>query len=132
MEHPEYTFERFIALDAAHDAVAACLAVAERPGVACNPLFLTGPTASGKTHLLHAIAHRLRKQHPGANVLRITAKDFQIELHAAVRSDTIHDFRQRSVAVADAVPPLPFLNARVVSLPPRTRANRLRVSSVRQ
>lgn len=41
-------------------AYATCRGIAEAPGVLHNPLYLYGPSGTGKSHLLHAVVHDLR------------------------------------------------------------------------
>ena len=54
--------------------------MAEEPGGAYNPLFIYGQSGLGKTHLLHAIANRVRKDRPGCRILYVQSEDFVNEL----------------------------------------------------
>lgn len=58
--HPDYTFENFVVGRSNRVAHAAAIAVSDYPGKTYNPLFLHGEPGVGKTHLIHAIGHRIR------------------------------------------------------------------------
>ena len=69
----EFTFENFVVSEANRHAFAAAGVAATEPGL-YNPLFLHGSNGVGKTHLLRAIAHEMRRLHPDW-VIRCTTSD---------------------------------------------------------
>ena len=92
IEH--FTFERFVVGPSNQFAAAAAEAVADRPGKAYNPLFIYGGAGLGKTHLLHAIAHRLSaEQGSGFTIVYKTTEQFVNELINCIRSKKVDDFR---------------------------------------
>lgn len=93
--NPKYTFETFVVGSSNKFASAACRAVADNPGKAYNPLFLYGGVGLGKTHLMNAIGHQIRKNKPTARVLYITSESFTNELIEALRKGRNAEFRQR-------------------------------------
>ena len=93
--NPKYTFETFVVGSSNKFAAAACRAVADNPGKAYNPLFLYGGVGLGKTHLMNAIGHQIRKNKPTARVLYITSENFTNELIEALRKGRNVEFRQR-------------------------------------
>jgi chromosomal replication initiator protein len=92
---PRYSFETFVVGSSNQFAQAACLAVAESPAKAYNPLFIYGGVGLGKTHLLQAIGHRLAHSHPHLRIQYLSSEKFTNDLIAAIRHDKTPEFRQR-------------------------------------
>ncbi len=76
----DYTFENFIVGSSNKFAHAACIAVANAPAVAYNPLFIHGQSGLGKTHLLYAITNRIRESRPNANIVYVKGETFTNQL----------------------------------------------------
>jgi chromosomal replication initiator protein len=90
-----YTFERFVVGSNNQLAVAASRAVAEKPATMYNPLFLYGGVGLGKTHLMHAIGHRLLVDDPGRRVAYLSSEQFTNELVGSIQEGTMAGFRRR-------------------------------------
>ena len=88
-----YSFENFVVGASNRLAHAACMAVAENPARAYNPLFLYGGVGLGKTHLLHAIGNAAFQQ--GLQVLYVSSEEFTNDLINAIRSHNTPAFRER-------------------------------------
>ena len=93
--NPKYVFETFVIGNSNRFAHAASLAVAEVPAKVYNPLFLYGGVGLGKTHLMHAIGHRIRQHHPNVKVLYISSEKFTNELINSIRDGNPESFRQK-------------------------------------
>jgi chromosomal replication initiator protein len=90
-----YTFDNFVIGNGNQFARAASLAVAERPSKAYNPLFLYGGVGMGKTHLMHAIGHEVKRRQPIANICYVSAEKFTNEMINSLRNDRMTSFRDR-------------------------------------
>ena len=94
MDSGEFTFDTFVVGPSNQLACSAAQAVADAPGRRYNPLFIYGSSGMGKTHLLYAIAHEIRKNTPSARILYIKGDDFINDFIEAVRSGRpMNDFR---------------------------------------
>ena len=90
--NPKFTFDTYIVGNSNRLAHAACVAVAERPAEAYNPLFLYGGTGLGKTHLLQAlgwVSHNRGKQ-----VVYVSSETFTNEMINSIRNQTGEEFRR--------------------------------------
>ena len=100
-----YTFTNFVVGSSNQFAHAAALAVANLPAEAYNPFIIYGGTGLGKTHLLQAIGHRIRQQHPEWRVVYLPAEDFMRELLRALHHERMEAFqasyRQVDVLLVD-------------------------------
>ncbi|MCB1035406.1 MAG: ATP-binding protein, partial [Acidobacteria bacterium] len=92
---PKYTFESFVVGNSNQFAHAAARAVAESPSHSYNPLFLYGGVGLGKTHLLHAIGHKILRDNAGLRVTYLAAEQFVNELINSIRFDRMPAFRDR-------------------------------------
>ena len=93
--NPKYTFDTFVIGNSNGLAHAACVAVAEAPAKAYNPLFLYGGVGLGKTHLMHAIGHHIITQKKNAKVAYISSEKFTNELINSIKDDKNEDFRNK-------------------------------------
>ena len=91
----EFTFETFIVGPSNKFAHAAAMAVATKPAVLYNPLFIYGNSGLGKTHLLYAICNEIEKNNPNINIVYIKGDEFTNELIEAIRRGTTAEFRQK-------------------------------------
>lgn len=90
-----YTFDRFIVGNSNKFAHAAALAVAERPGVTYNPLFIYGNSGLGKTHLLLAIGQEIHEKDPSKKIAYLKGDEFTNQLIRAIKDGTGEEFRTK-------------------------------------
>ncbi|RMF02689.1 MAG: chromosomal replication initiator protein DnaA [Bacteroidetes bacterium] len=88
----KYTFATFIEGDCNQLARSAGLAIADRPGKnSFNPLIIYGDVGLGKTHLAHAIGHRVLELHPGKMVLYVATDKFTQQIIQSIKNNAVND-----------------------------------------
>ncbi len=92
--NPKYTFVSFVVGAGNQFAHAACMAVAEQPAKAYNPLFIYGGVGLGKTHLLNAIGN-LVAERSDLRIAYLTTEQFTNEVINSIRYDKMMDLRKR-------------------------------------
>lgn len=93
--NPKYTFDSFVIGNSNRFAHAASLAVSEVPAKVYNPFFIYGGVGLGKTHLMHAIGHRIQQIHPEMKVLYISSEKFTNDFINSIMSGHPENFRNR-------------------------------------
>ena len=93
--NPKYQFDAFVVGSGNQFACAASQAVAERPSKAYNPLFLYGGVGMGKTHLMQAIGHDVKRRQPHASICYVSGEKFTNEMIDCVRYQKMTSFRDK-------------------------------------
>ena len=99
---PAQTFDTFVVGPSNQLAHAAMCRVADAaPGAAIsfNPLFIHAGSGLGKTHLLSAVAHRIREKRPDRRVMMLTAERFMINFVVALRQRDTLAFKDQFQAI---------------------------------
>src|ERR1022692_108442 len=126
--NPRYTFDAFVIGSGNQFAHAACQAVAERPSKAYNPLFLYGGTGMGKTHLMQAIGHEIKRRTPQSAICYVSSEKFTNEMINSLRYDKMISFRDKfrtmDVLLIDDIHP-PDLETKVAILQKKAEQERV-------
>ncbi len=93
--NPRYTFDGFVTGSGNQFARAAAAAVAEHPSKAYNPLFLYGGVGMGKTHLMQAIGHEVKRRQPMSGICYVSSEKFTNEMINSLRYDKMTGFRDK-------------------------------------
>lgn len=89
-----HTFDTFVVGPGNALAREASLALARGRAFGAGPLFLSGPTGTGKSHLARALVHEARS-HGAPRALYTSAESFTSELMLAIREQNTPSFRRR-------------------------------------
>ncbi|MBQ6823726.1 MAG: chromosomal replication initiator protein DnaA [Clostridia bacterium] len=89
------TFESFVVGKENEFAHAAALAIANNPAGAYNPFFLYGHSGLGKTHLINAIANKIKENNPELVIVYIKGDEFTSELIEAIQHQTQRQFKNK-------------------------------------
>ena len=88
-----FTFGSFVEGKSNQLAKAAAIQVAGNPGKAYNPLFIYGGVGLGKTHLMHAVANKIKENTSEARVAYVHSERFVGDMVKALQHNTINDFK---------------------------------------
>ena len=89
------TFDNFVIGKENEFAHAAALAIANNPAGVYNPYFLYGHSGLGKTHLINAIANKVKENRPDVQILYTKGDEFTSELIDAIKYNTQRQFKQK-------------------------------------
>lgn len=89
------TFDNFIVGGSNKFAYAAAQAVASKPAVQYNPLFIYGGSGLGKTHLLHAICNEIRRKNPAVKIIYVKGEAMANDIIEAIQNHTTPELRSK-------------------------------------
>ena len=90
-----YIFESFVEGKSNQIALAAAKQVADQAsGSKYNPLFLYGGVGLGKTHLMHAVGNKLKKERPDAKICYLHSETFVSEMVKALQLGAMNEFKK--------------------------------------
>lgn len=90
------TFENFVRGPSNSFARDAAEGVVKNPGKkGYNPLFIHGGTGLGKTHLMQAIGHEIKRRDPSQAVCFLSAEEFLNKYVESLQNGQIQSFRER-------------------------------------
>jgi chromosomal replication initiator protein len=93
--HPDYTFENFVVGPCNRLAHASCIAISQSPGNTYNPLFVYGNSGLGKTHLLHAVCHEMKRKSATAVIWLLSCEEFVNRFIQAIEQGDLPGFQNR-------------------------------------
>jgi chromosomal replication initiator protein len=88
-----FTFDSFVEGKSNQLAKAAAIQVAGNPGRAYNPLFIYGGVGLGKTHLMHAVANKIKEKNSDARLAYVHSERFVSDMVKSLQHNTINDFK---------------------------------------
>lgn len=92
--NPRYVFETYIIGNSNRLAAATAQAVATKPGVTYNPLFIYGGVGLGKTHLIHAIGNEILAKNPKKKIIYVSCEKFTNDFVSSISTGKINDFKK--------------------------------------
>lgn len=93
--HPRYTFDEFMVGESNVLAESACRSMVLDDGLVGPCLFINSETGLGKSHLTHAVAHKVYAESPMTRLQYLTANQFASEMVRGIQTGTMDAFKQK-------------------------------------
>ncbi len=93
--HPKYTFDEFMVGESNILAESACKSMVAKDGMVGPCLYINSDTGLGKSHLTHAVAHRVIAESPMTRIHYLTAKQFAAEMFRGIQSNSMEQFKRK-------------------------------------
>ncbi len=93
--HPRYTFDEFMVGESNILAESACRSMAAKDGTVGPCLYINSDTGLGKSHLTHAVAHKIFAESPMTRLHYMTAKQFSAEMVRGIQNNSMDAFKRK-------------------------------------
>lgn len=93
--HPRFTFDEFMIGESNLMARTACEALANNDNSLGHCLFIEAGPGLGKSHLTHAVAHKILSDAPSTRLHYLTAQQLTAEMVKSIRDNTMDQFKEK-------------------------------------
>ena len=93
--HPRFTFNEFMVGESNAMAKTACEAIANDDSSFGRCLFIESGPGLGKSHLTHAVAHKIMAESPSTKLHYLTAQQLTAEMVKSIRSNSMEQFKEK-------------------------------------
>jgi len=93
--HPRFTFDEFMIGESNLMARTACEALANNDSSLGHCLFIEAGPGLGKSHLTHAVAHKILTESPSTRLHYLTAQQLTAEMVKSIRDNTMEQFKEK-------------------------------------
>jgi len=93
--HPRFTFDEFMIGESNLMARTACEALASNDSSLGHCLFIEAGPGLGKSHLTHAVAHKILSESPSTRLHYLTAQQLTAEMVKSIRENTMEQFKEK-------------------------------------
>ncbi len=93
--HPRFTFDEFMIGESNLMARTACEALANNDSSLGHCLFIEAGPGLGKSHLTHAVAHKILSDSPSTRLHYLTAQQLTAEMVKSIRDNTMEQFKEK-------------------------------------
>lgn len=93
--HPRFTFDEFMVGESNLMARTACEALANNDSSLGHCLFIEAGPGLGKSHLTHAVAHKILSESPSTRLHYLTAQQLTAEMVNNIRNNTMEQFKEK-------------------------------------
>lgn len=92
--NPDFTFASYVVGESNKYGYAASMQVGENPQNAYNPLVIYGGVGLGKTHLMHAVGHKVLEKSPQAKIIYLHSERFVTDMVKALQRNAMEEFKR--------------------------------------
>lgn len=93
--HPRYTFDEFMIGESNIMARTVCDSIANNDSAYGRTLFIESGPGLGKSHLTHAVAHKVLSESPSTCLHYLTAQQLTAEMVKHIRSNQMEQFKEK-------------------------------------
>jgi len=93
--HPRFTFDEFMVGESNAMARTACESIANNDSALGRYIFIESGPGLGKSHLTHAVAHKIMAESPSTRLHYLSAQQLTAEMVRSIRNNKMEQFKEK-------------------------------------